>query len=98
MTRMQSGGANAVRAALSVLALMVGVPAAAQTDSELRVWTAVSVRGQVSADSPWRWTADSLVRTRGGAGSIDFLGEWVSVSRDLTRRSSVGVGYIYCAG
>jgi hypothetical protein len=57
---------------------------------------AVSVQGR-GGDSPWRWAADSLVRTRNGAGTMDFMGEWVSVSRDLTRRSAAGVGYAFGA-
>jgi hypothetical protein len=52
----------------------------------------------VSDDSPWRWSADSLVRTRDGAGTMDVAGEWLTVTRDLTRRSVAGFGYAYMAG
>jgi hypothetical protein len=97
MIRMQGGG-NAARAVLFVLALGVPVPVAAQTEPEPRVWTALSVQGRMGSDSPWRWAADSLVRTRNGAGTMDFVAEWVSVSRDLTGRSSAGIGYAYGAG
>ena len=85
---------------LVLLALVVGVavPAAAQNGAESRMWTAVSLQGRVSDDSPWRWAADTLVRTRDGAGTMDVAGEWVSATRDLTRRSAAGVGYAYMAG
>jgi hypothetical protein len=94
---MQRVGANAAHAVLLFVAFGVAVPASAQTGTEPRVWTTVSVQGRVGSDSPWRWSADSLVRTRNGARTRDFMAEWFSVSRDLTRRSSVGVGYAYGA-
>ena len=97
MTQMQKVGANWAHAVLFFVALGVAVPTSAQTGTEPRVWTAVSVQGRVGRDSPWRWAADSLVRTRNGARTRDSMAEWLSVSRDLTRRSSVGVGYVYGA-
>jgi Protein of unknown function (DUF2490) len=87
-----------IRLVLLAMVISVAVPAAAQNDTEPRLWTAVTVQGRVSSDSPWRWAADSLVRTRDGAGAIDVAGEWVTVTRDLTRRSVAGVGYAYMAG
>jgi len=75
------------------------MPGYAQTTTEQRVWTAVSLQGHVGgSDSPWRWAADSLLRTRDGARTMDFAGEWISVGRSLTGRSVVGVGYAYGAG
>jgi hypothetical protein len=73
-------------------------PAAGQTMTDERVWTGVSVQGRLGTDSPWRWTSDSLVRARDGAGTLDFLAEWVTVTRELTRQSGVGIGYAYAAG
>src|SRR4029450_6488552 len=87
-----------IRLVLLAMVISVAVPAAAQNDTEPRLWTAVTVQGRMSSDSPWRWAADSLVRTRDGAGAIDVAGEWVTVTRDLTRRSVAGVGYAYMAG
>jgi Protein of unknown function (DUF2490) len=89
---------NLARAVLLFGALDAAVPAAAQTATEPRLWMEVSVRGRVGSDSPWRWAADSLVRTRNGAGTMDFMAEWVSVNRDLTRRSAAGIGYAFVAG
>lgn len=98
MTQTQRRMANAAYAVLFVVALSAAAPVAAQTETEPRVWTEVSVQGRTGSDSPWHWAADSLVRTRNGASTVDFMAEWVSVSRDLTRRSAIGVGYAFVAG
>jgi uncharacterized protein DUF2490 len=98
MTRIESVGANvAAHTVLLFVVLGAAVPASSQTGTEPHVWTAVSVQGRVGGDSPWRWAADSMVRTRNGASDRDFMAEWFSVTRDLTRQSSVGVGYAYGA-
>ena len=99
MTHIERLGSNVAHAVLFVVALSATAPADAQTETEPRVWMAVSLQGPVSElDSPWRWVADSQVGMRNGAGTMDFMAEWVSVSRDLTRRSSAGVGYAFGAG
>jgi Protein of unknown function (DUF2490). len=87
-----------MKAILLLLVALGAVPAAAQTEAEPRVWMEVSVQGRMGPDSSWRWAADSLVRTRNGASTIDFMGEWVSANRDLTERSAVGMGYAFVAG
>jgi len=94
----EARGSDDMKAVLFFVALVAAVPAAAQTESEPRVWMEVSVQGHFGSDSPWRWAADSLVRTRNGANTMDFMGEWVSVNRDLTRRSAAGIGYAFVAG
>jgi hypothetical protein len=81
-----------------LMALGAAAPAAAQAGTEPRIWADVSTQGRFEAGSAWRWTADSIVRAREGAGALDFLAEQLIVTRDLTRRSSVGVGYGYAAG
>jgi hypothetical protein len=98
MTRIQSVWASGARTILLFAALGASVPAYAQTETEPRLWTAVSVQGRMGSNSPWRWAADSLMRTRNGAGTMDFVAEWFTVSRDVTRRTSVGIGYAYGAG
>jgi hypothetical protein len=95
MTRTRDSGAKPARMVLLLAALAAAAPAAAQTGPALRVWTAVSVQGRAAHASPWRCRADSLTRTRDGAGALEFLGEWVMLTRDLTRRSGVGLGYAY---
>jgi hypothetical protein len=95
MTRRRSSGAKTTRMALAVAALATATSAGAQTGPDLRLWTTVTVQGRAAHASPWRWRADSLARTRGGAGTLDFLAEWVMVTRDLTQRSGAGLGYAY---
>jgi len=87
-----------MNAVLFFLALAAAAPAAAQTETVPRVWMEVSVQGRMGSDSPWRWAVDSLVRTRNGASTMDVIGEWFSVNRDLTQTSGVGIGYAFVAG
>jgi hypothetical protein len=89
--------ARVIAFAAFVLVLGVAEQSAAQTGNEPRVWLVISVRSRPASDSSWRWTADSLVRTRNGASTMDFVGEWLSMTRDVTRRSSLGVSYAYGA-
>lgn len=80
--------------ALSLAYLLVAFdPASAQTVVDQRVWTTLSVQGRFGPESPWRWSADTLVRFRDVASTLDTGGERVVITRDLTSRSSVGAGY-----
>jgi hypothetical protein len=82
-----------------LIAIGFAAPSAAQTVTDERVWTTFTAQGRLgSASSAWRWTSDSLVRSRDGARTMDFVAERVVVSRDLTRNSSAGIGYAYGAG
>jgi len=67
--------------------------ASAQTVVDERVWTTVSLQGRFGPESPWRWSADTLVRFRDGASTLDSAGERVVITREVTSRSSIGVGY-----
>ncbi len=87
---------RATQVLLSLGAVGAAAPAAAQTDIDRRVWTAVSVQGQVGAE--WRWASDSLVRARDGAGTLDIVGERVTVTRSITPQSSAGLGYAWAGG
>jgi hypothetical protein len=100
MPRRAHGGAQASPTSLLIVitALGAAAPAAGQVDPDVRVWTAVSVQGRVGATPAWRWASDSLVRTRDGAGTLDFLAERVMLTRNLTRRASAGIGYAFGAG
>ena len=90
--------AAAALAAMFFAALGVAAPAAGQTATDEGVWTAVSLRGKVSADAPWRWTADSFVQSREGVRTLDLAFEQVMVTFDVGRQVGVGVGYGVGAG
>jgi Protein of unknown function (DUF2490) len=81
---------------LLLIAIGLAAPAAGQTVTDTRIWTTFTAQGHLS--SPWRWTSDSLVRSRNGARTMDFVAQRVLVSRDLTRNASGGIGYAYGAG
>jgi hypothetical protein len=73
-------------------------PARSQTVTDNRVWTALALQGRIATESPWRWSTDVLFRMRDGASTRDFIAGRVIIGRDLTRRSSAGLGYAYGAG
>ena len=81
---------------LWLIGIGVAAPAAAQSDVDRRVWTAVSVQGQLGRE--WRWVSDSLVRATDGGGALDIVAERVTVTRSITPRSSAGLGYAWAAG
>ena len=90
--------AAAVLATIFVAALGVAAPAAGQTATGEGVWAAVSLRGNMSDDAPWRWSADSFVQSRDGVRTLDFALEQVMVTRDVGRQVGVGFGYAFGAG
>jgi hypothetical protein len=98
MSPKRNGGWNAWPVVAVLMWLGAAAPAAGQAGTEPRIWANVSTQGRFEAGSAWRWISDSLVRTRQGARALDFLGQQFTVTRELTPRSSVGVGYAYAAG
>jgi Protein of unknown function (DUF2490) len=98
MTRERKSVVEAMLMVLFFVFIGAAEPAAGQTTTDDRVWTAVSVQGRLGTDSPWRWTSESLVRARDGASRLDLLAEQVMVTRNLTRQSGVGIGYAYLRG
>jgi hypothetical protein len=77
-------------AAMSMLGL--AKPAHAQTVTDERVWLSLSLQGR-HGDGPWRWSFDSGLRTRGGAGTLDLLLARAGVGRDLSPLASLWAGY-----
>ncbi len=81
---------------IGLVALVLGAataPVCAQTVSDKRVWTGVFAQGRVRQGSRWRWALDTLFRTRDVVDTVDVAGVRLTISRDLTGRSSVGMGY-----
>ena len=89
--------ATAVLASL-LAALGAATPASGQTITDRRVWATLTVQRRVSDDGKWRWTSDSLVRSRDGARTLDFLAERVVITREVSPHVGVGFGYAYGAG
>jgi len=76
--------------------VLAAAPAAdAQTVSDSRVWTGFVGQGRFSDASPWRWSFDTMIRTREGASTVDSVTGRVVISRQITGRSTVGAGYAY---
>src|SRR5262245_31245115 len=85
--------AKAAVAALYVAVLGMAAPAAGQVATDEGVWTAVSLRGRVTADAGWRWGADTLVQSRDGVRTLDQALEHVWVTRDVGQGVAIGFGY-----
>jgi len=90
-----------VRRALEAL-LLAGcvcawpVAAAAQdTVTDERVWFTLSLQERGSPDSPWRWTFETIVRSRDGLNELDTLSLRPTVIYSVNKHSSVGGGYAF---
>ena len=77
----------------SLLLPLLASPAASQTLVDERAWLGFSVQERSGTDSPWRWAMESQLRTRNGVDDIDVFTIRPLVGYDLTRRSSVWLGY-----
>src|SRR5262245_18362065 len=53
------------------LILISATSAAAQTVYDGRAWLTVSLQGRVSQKTPWRWSFDSIARSRDGITALD---------------------------
>ena len=71
-------------------------PAAAQdTLTDERVWFTLSLQERGSPDSPWRWSFETIVRSREGVSELDVFSVRPNVFYAFNRRSSVGAGYAF---
>ena len=89
-----------LRLLLVVLGLLAALPAStfAQTVTDGRVWSGLVIQGRTGSESSWRWSFDSQFRMRDGLETADLLSGRGTLSRDLTSRLSLGVGYGIAAG
>lgn len=86
--------ARACAVAVALLfASIASVPASAQTVTDGRAWTGLSLQERPDTPSPWRWAVDSLLRTRDGVAEVDVVGVRGTLGHDLTSRSSLWAGY-----
>lgn len=79
---------------LAVLVCFVAVPASAQTVTDGRVWTTVSLQGRPVQDAPWRWASDLVFRSRDGLDALDVFTGRIMALYDLTPATSLGGGYV----
>jgi hypothetical protein len=103
MTRERWDAREAVFALVLTLALSGAVPVLAQTPpaqrrSDEAVGTALSWRSQLTERGSWRWSADTLARSRDGVNKLDFLFEHVMVTRGVAEHATVGFAYAFGAG
>ncbi len=67
--------------------------ARAQTITDGRVWFGASFVDAGSPGSPWRWTVESLVRSREGIDEVDVAALRPTVMYAVNAHSSIGGGY-----
>lgn len=103
MTRKRWDGRIAVFALVLTPALFGAAPALAQTPSaqtpgDDAVWAALSMRGRLTETGSWRWSADTLARSRDGLNTLDFLFEYLMVTHGVGEHATVGFAYAFGAG
>jgi len=71
-------------------------PAAAQTTlTDERVWFTLNLQEKGSLDSPWRWTMETIFRSRDGVNELDVFSLRPTIIYSLSRRSTVAGGYAF---
>jgi hypothetical protein len=58
-----------------------------------RVWFIGTVQDRFTPTSPWRWSFETLLRSRDGLSDVDSFGLRPIVNYAITSRSTVGGGY-----
>ena len=82
---------------VAVVLLTAPSPASSQTLVDERLWIGWSVQERSGTDSPWRWAIESQLRTRNGVDDLDVVTIRPFVGFDLSRRSSIWLGYTAAA-
>jgi hypothetical protein len=71
-------------------------PAAAQdTITDERVWFTLALQERGSPDSPWRWTFETIARSRDRVNDLDTFSVRGTLIYVLDKHSSVGGGYAF---
>jgi hypothetical protein len=66
----------------------------AQTVTDGRVWTTLSLQGRPGDASAWRWASDVTTRFRDGIDALDTLTARLMALYDLSAGTSIGGGYV----
>jgi hypothetical protein len=78
------------------IAILAAGTASAQTVTDARVWTSLTVQGRPAA-GPWRWTMETILRTREGVSDIDTLVLRPAVGYAIGARTTISAGYAHSA-
>ena len=87
-----------VCAILVIAGTCATAPVSAQTIEDGRTWWNVTLQERAETASPWRWYVEVQGRMRDGVDALDQLLVRPAMAYDLTRRSSVWIGYGYTPG
>ena len=64
------------------------------TVTDGRVWFIMPIQGHIgSSTSPWRWSFETILRSRDGLDDLDTMGLRPIINYDFTKKLSVGGGY-----
>jgi hypothetical protein len=81
------------RTAILISLLVIARPAAAQTMTDGRVWFTAFLQGRMSKNSPWRWTFETVLRSRDGLDALDTRTFRPTLIYTLSKHVSAGGGY-----
>lgn len=77
---------------LGILATTAHAQSTTVTDE--RVWFIMPIQGHIgSATSPWRWSFETILRSRDGLNDLDTMGLRPIINYDISKRLSIGGGY-----
>ena len=60
-----------------------------------RIWTTLALQRRADAPGPWRWSLETIVRTRDGVNAIDVASLRPILNFNINSHSTVGGGYSY---
>jgi hypothetical protein len=67
----------------------------ADTLTDERLWTTFVLQRRADAPGPWRWSLETIVRTRDGVQTIDNAALRPIVNFNVDKHSTIGGGYAY---
>jgi hypothetical protein len=86
-----------IRSAIFFLVVLAGAglpsPAAAQSVVDDRLWLTVTLQEQGTDDSPWRWSFETILRSRDGVDALDVFTIRPTAIYQIAPKWSLGGGY-----
>src|SRR6476619_7182687 len=77
------------------LLMCVAAPAAAQTVTDGRAWLTFGIQNHAKPNSPWRWSVDSIARSREGVSELDVTTFRLTEVYNVNQHLGIGGGYAY---